>query len=263
VTSRRRSAVHITLLLTFFGFGFLAWSSFLFLGERSNWWANVWIEVGVTLLLFWLVWLSRHIEKQLDAVQTTQRRNETRITELADGLTQARRELRRTHEELSSTVAERIAAERQADMEVFDKLELEPTRKEVIQVLKHAEKLGIRVPEVDVPNVPGRQARVGFHLTGAPGIWELREFRATLALYFGPNACVSHSITWERSDRAEDFLYKVSQILIAEDLYPSDDELDIAGIFGNLSAALKIGYMQPQVNSVFQRLRRPGVESIE
>jgi len=231
------------------GGAFLGWS---WLARNDAWLSGALVNGGTTLLLFApLLLAGRHVEHKLDEVRASQTAIEQRqeiaeanITTLTEEIYETKAELRRTREELSQAVTQRLEELRERDRSAFADVEEMPSHAVVFRALSRASKLNLIAED---------GCRVRIHNTNIYLSFATPLMNDPFGGEFDPDADLHlriqqingdyiNGIFWPSAMTAEDFLVELSEAVVRSGAYPGDDSFDATQVFADLRALLEVSY---------------------
>ena len=243
--TRNRWTLTVVLVM---GAGLLSWS---WLVRADGWLSGALVNVSTTLLLFApLLLVGRYIEKRLDDVQATQAQIEQRqevaaasIATLAEEVSQAQAELRRTREELTASVVNRLTATREKDRRAFADVEEASSHDVLFTALVRAAGLhlttatGCRVPIHNTSLFLWFETPTNDRFQEEPDPAE--DLYMRLERIDGQEAA---RLWWPQEQTVEDFLVALAEAVVRVGLYPGDSSFDAGRVFCDLRELLELAY---------------------
>lgn len=216
----------------------------------ASWWSAVLVNAGTALLLFApLLLAGRYIERRFDQVQTTQTAIEDRqqtttasIESLAKQVSETRAELRRSREELSDAVTERLASRRADDAAVVAQLTDAASHDAVFAALERATQLNLISPSGCRVALGTTDVCVRFLSPEAQDRFQAEPDPSDdveLSLE-GIDGDRIRSLWWSKDQTAEDFLVALGEALQSSGHYPGDKAFRAADVFHNLQQLLEV-----------------------
>lgn len=211
----------------------------------TSWVSNLFISIGASIAIFApLFFLERKLEGKLNEFEKSQKeikRNQGRLEgesqAARDSISSLTKEVKRTQEELSKAVINKLASGRKNDEELILSVKNSPDRSTIIEAIARARELRL-IPDTGCrTTIP---AVVELYARFSPSQIRLHE-GLTIPIEIDDSRPIE-SIIWHEGQDVIDFLAELALKLQDLGLYPGDAVFDSSEIFRELSDLLGLSH---------------------